>query len=263
MEDLHAKGELCRLKMLYLVTYHQNPTGITLEASRKPAILALVKKYSALAGHRIVIVEDAAYRELAYTDDPAATPPSFRAFDKAGEHTVIAQTFSKPFAPGVKTGYGLLPKELVAPVKQAKGGRDFGSSNLCHLLLARVLASGDFDRHVMKLKQAYAAKGQAVVDALHEHFRCVPGVSWSVPKGGMYVWLTLPEGTDTGPGSAFLKAAMDEKVIYVPGCFCFPADPTRQIPTNSLRLAFGVTSPAQAKEGVRRLAKAWGTLAGK
>ncbi len=262
LAELHAAGQLPRVKMAYLVTYHQNPTGITLCAQRKPVILEIIKHYSALAGHRIVIVEDAAYRELAFSGEPGATPPSFRAFDKTGEHTVIAQTFSKPFAPGVKTGYGLLPLALVGPVMQAKGGRDFGSSNLCQHLLASVMANGDFDAHVKRLKAAYAAKGAAVVCALEKHFAGVQGVSWSRPAGGMYVWLTLPAGADTGPGSAFLKAAMDEKVIYVPGVFCFPADPARTAPVNTIRLAYGVTDPAQAAEGVRRLRAAWKKVSG-
>lgn len=263
LEQLRREGQLANVKMLYLVTYHQNPTGITLCAARKAKILDLVKKYSALAGQRILILEDAAYRELAFGNDADATPPSFRAFDTEGEYSAIAQTFSKPFAPGIKTGYGLLPKALVGPVKQAKGGHDFGSANLCHFLLASALESGDFDRHVQTLKAAYAAKGKAVVDALQESFACVPGASWSHPKGGMYVWLTLPAGTDTGPDSPLWHAAVAEKMIYVPGCFCYPKDPTRTVPTNTLRLAYGVTSPEQAREGIRRLARAWGKMAAK
>lgn len=263
LAQIHADGELAKVKMLYLVTYHQNPTGITLCAARKAQILDIVKRYSALAGHRIVIVEDAAYRELGFSDDPADTPPSFRAFDQSGEHSVIAQTFSKPFAPGVKTGYGLLPAELVGPVLQAKGGRDFGSSNLCHHLLAAALAGGDFDRHVKCLKAAYAAKCRAVVTALTAQFADVPGAAWSHPHGGMYVWLTLPAGAATGPGSAFFNAAMEEKVIYVPGAFCYPADPARTAPANTIRLAYGVTDPAQAAEGVRRLRAAWKKISGK
>ena len=112
---LTKSGELKRVKLLYTVDYFQNPTGLSLAADRRPRLVELARKYSALAGHRILILEDAAYRELRY-DGPDL--PSVKSFDPGNEFVVYTSTFSKPLAPGLKTGYALLPKGLVAPVWQ-------------------------------------------------------------------------------------------------------------------------------------------------
>lgn len=256
LRGLHACSQLQRVKMLYLVTYHQNPTGITLSASRKQRILEIIQHWSRIAGHRILIIEDAAYRELAHTNEPESTPPSFRAFDPNGDWVAICQTFSKPFAPGLKTGYGLLPADLVPAVTASKGGRDFGSSNVCHQLLAQAMEDGAYANQVTVVRAAYAVKAKATLDALETHLSDVKELSWSTPSGGMYVWLTLPSHIDTGPDSALFKIALQQKVLYVPGKYCFPNDPTRTPPKNTIRLAYGVPCPEKITEGIRRLATA-------
>lgn len=253
LKGLLAAGQLKRVKMVYLVSYHQNPTGITLSEERRPRILDIVKKYSALSGQRIVLVEDAAYRELTYEGD---APASIKKYDTNNEYVALCQTFSKPYAPGLKTGYGLLPTDLVEPVKLSKGGRDFGSSNFCHHLLHRALQTGVFYQHVELLKKAYAAKLRATLDALDEHFGQMEGVHWTKAKGGMYVWLTLPESIDTTREGPLFGHAIQQGVLFVPGKFCYPTDPTRVPPTNTIRLAVGVPTAEQIREGIARLAKA-------
>lgn len=253
LKGLHAAGQLRRVKMLYLVSYHQNPTGITLSAERRPQMLEIVKKYSELCGHRILLVEDAAYRELTYEGE---MPPSIKKYDRNNEYVALCQTFSKPYAPGLKTGYGLLPTDLVEAVKLSKGGRDFGSSNFCHHLLHRALETGVFYEHVEILKKAYAAKLRATLDACEEHFGNMDGVTWTQAKGGMYVWLTLPSAIDTTREGPLFGHAIEQGVLFVPGKFCYPVDPTRQPPTNTIRLAVGVPNVEQIREGIARLAKA-------
>lgn len=253
LAGLSAAGQLHRVKMLYVVSYHQNPTGITLTAQRREQLLDIVKRYSQQAGHRIVLVEDAAYRELTYTGD---TPKSIKSLDIDNQYVALCQTFSKPFAPGLKTGYGLLPSDLVEAVKLSKGGRDFGSSNFNMHLISRAMSSGAYDKHVAVLHRAYAAKIQATLDALTEHFAGVEGVSWTQPTGGLYVWLTLPESVDTSRPGPLFGQAIKQGVLFVPGLYCYPKDPTRQAPTNTIRLAVGVPNPDQIREGIARLAKA-------
>ncbi|MEM1353463.1 MAG: PLP-dependent aminotransferase family protein [Planctomycetota bacterium] len=252
LKGLHAAGQLTRVKMLYLVSYHQNPTGITLSPERRPQILDLVRRYSELAGQRIVLVEDAAYRELTYEGEP---PPSIKSYDTSNQFVALCQTFSKPYAPGLKTGYGLLPTDLVEPVKLSKGGRDFGSSNFCHHLLHRALETGVYDRHVELLKQAYAVKLHATLEALEEHFGGMEGATWTKANGGMYVWLTLPEIDTTREGPLFTHA-IEQGMLFVPGKFCYPTDPTRTPPTDTIRLAVGVPTVDQIREGIARLARA-------
>ena len=253
LAGLCAAGQLHRVKMLYVVSYHQNPTGITLTADRRQQLLDIVKHYSQKAGHRIVLVEDAAYRELTYLGE---APVSIKSIDEDNQYVALCQTFSKPFAPGLKTGYGLLSSDLVEAVKLSKGGRDFGSSNFNMHIISRAMSSGAFAKHVEVLKQAYAAKIQATLDALQEHFADLEGVTWTHPTGGLYVWLTLPEAVDTSRPGPLFGHAIKQGVLFVPGAYCYPNDPTRQAPHNTIRLAVGVPNLEQIREGIARLAKA-------
>ncbi|MFP4055796.1 MAG: PLP-dependent aminotransferase family protein [Candidatus Brocadiia bacterium] len=253
LQRLDGEGALPRVKLLYVCSYHQNPTGITLAAERRPALLDLVRRYS--TDHRILVVEDAAYRELTYHGEP---PPSLKRYDTGNRFVALLQTFSKPFAPGVKIGYGLLPSDLVEPVLLQKGSHDFGSANLCQHLLLAAMKQGVYARHLERLRRHYAAKRDAMLAALDEHLGAFQPAHtrWTRPSGGLYVWLTLPPGTDTGPHGPLLQRALDEGVLYVPGAYCYPPDPDRTAPTNTLRLSYGSPTIEQIREGVRRLAHA-------
>lgn len=253
MAGLFAAGQLHRVKFVYVVSYHQNPTGITLSTERRAQLLDVVRSWSERLGQRILIVEDAAYRELTYQGE---APPSIKSYDIDNQYVALCQTFSKPFAPGLKTGYGLLPEGMLEPITLCKDGRDFGSSNFNTTLLSRAMSSGVYAEHVEVLCNAYARKIQAALDALTEHFADVDGVSWTHPTGGMYVWVTLPESIQTSRNSVLFEQALDEGVLYVPGDYCYPIDPTRKPPANMIRLAVGVPSLDAIREGVARLAKA-------
>lgn len=259
LSGLEAAGQLRKVKIVYNVSYHQNPTGTTLSAKRRPQLLDIVKRYSQKAGQRILLLEDAAYRELTYKGD---TPPSIKSFDTDHEYVALCQTFSKPFAPGLKTGYGLLPRGLVDPVRLSKGGRDFGSSNFCAHIIHRAMEDGTFARHVEILKQAYAGKLDAALKALDNELGNMAGASWTSASGGLYVWLTLPEGIDTSRQGPLFGHAIKQGVLFVPGEYCYPQDPTRKAPTNTIRLAIGVPDAAQIKEGIARLADAIRAVAG-
>lgn len=250
---LDGEGQLPRVKVLYLCTYHQNPTGLSLSANRKRAIFDIVARYSAKAGHRILIVDDAAYRELTYEGEPAA---SFMPLDADNQHVALLQTFSKPFAPGLKTGYGLLPADLIDPVILNKGGRDFGSANFLHALLDRALRTGVYAEQVKRVCAGYRAKRDAMLGALDHHLGGVPGVSWTKPTGGLYVWLTLPETIDTGRHGRLFKMALAAGMLFVPGEYCFPDDATRAVPGHTMRLCYSVPDAEQIHEGVARLAGA-------
>ena len=249
LEQLRKQDQLPRVRMIYLVSYFQNPTGITLSESRRKEILELVEAFS--RQHRIHIVEDAAYRELRYDGEDIA---SIRAFDGDGQTVIHLRTFSKPFAPGLRTGYGLFPAELARQVEFLKGAHDFGSGNFAQHLFEILLEKGLYDRHVKALRESYRTRRDVMLDALDGGMP--EGVTRTHPHGGLYVWLTLPEGTETGPDSTLFKAALEKGVMYVPGEFCFVASPDCAIPRNCLRLSFGVGSVEKIAEGVERLAQA-------
>jgi 2-aminoadipate transaminase len=249
---LEQTGELERLRLIYLCDYFQNPTGLTLSQERRQRLLELAQRYS--RRQRIFILEDAAYRELRYQGPDL---PSIKSFDRTNEYVILALTFSKPCAPGLKTGYGVLPRELVGPLLRLKGNHDFGSNNLTQHLLDRLIETGAYDRHVAALRDVYRAKSQALLEALAQEFAPWPEVTWTHPAGGLYVWLTFPPGVDTGPGSLLQRAALREGVLYVPGQFCYVNGLNGPIPTHEVRLSFGVAQPAQIREAVRRLARAF------
>ncbi|HLW68105.1 MAG TPA: PLP-dependent aminotransferase family protein [Gemmataceae bacterium] len=250
---LHLKstGQLERLKLIYLCDYFQNPTGLTLSVERRLHLVELVQRFS--VHNRIVILEDAAYRELGFSEKSL---PSIMSLDRDRQHVVYAGTFSKPCAPGLKTGYALLPEDLVEPVLRFKGLHDFGSANFNQHMLERFLATGAYDRHVVELRRVYKAKKEAMLLALDEEFADWPEVGWTNPQGGMFVWLSLPEGIDTGPGSPLLQAAVEEGMLYVPGEFCHVPDVNGNVPINEMRLCYGVERPERIREAVRRLRRA-------
>jgi 2-aminoadipate transaminase len=243
------EGRLDRVKLVYCTSYYQNPTGLTLAADRRPRLLDIVRRYS--KRHRIVILEDAAYRELRYDGEAHR---SIKSYDADNRFTVISHTFSKPFAPGIKLGYTAMPADLMHAVLQQKGNHDFGSANLTQHIALESMRDGSYASHVEVLQNAYRAKRDEMLRALSEFMPKDPGLSWTRPGGGLYVWLALPAGVDTSRGSAMFNACVDRGVLYVPGAYCFQPDERGVIPTNHIRLSFGQVAPDQIATGIERLA---------
>jgi 2-aminoadipate transaminase len=253
LQNLERAGELNRVRLIYTVDYFQNPSGLSLSRQRREHLLDIVRRFS--KEQRIFILEDAAYRELRYQGDDV---PSIKSLDAGNQHVILTMTFSKPLSPGLKTGYGLLPRDLVGPLLRFKGNHDFGSSNFNQHLLDRLLANGVYDRHVEELRDAYRRKRDVFVAALREEFPASTGVRFDSPRGGMYVWLTCPEGLSTGLRSPFMKACIKEGVLYVPGECCYVGNGAT--PSTEARLCFGVATPDELREAARRLGRAARTV---
>lgn len=251
--NLKRTGALPRLKLLYLVTYHQNPTGTTTSLSKKQAALDMLRHYEKWAGHPIYLVEDAAYRELGFEEE---TEPSSLKMIEAAERVIYAGTYSKPFATGVRVGYGLLPKSVRDAVIRVKGNHDFGTANLLQYLLARAISSGAYDAHLKSVRRCYAEKANCMISAIRAFFPDV--VQWRKPNGGMYVWVALPKTIKTGLRSKFFARALDHDVLYVPGQICYAPDPRRQRPNHEMRLSYGNATPDEIKEGIARLGRVIG-----
>ena len=259
LAQLKKSGEIRRVKALYLVTYFQNPTGATTNLAKKCAALKLLKKFERAAGHPLYFIEDAAYRELQFAGraqrprHPAA-PPTALTLPGARGRVIYAGTYSKPFATGVRVGFGILPEPLYTAVLRIKGNHDFGTASLLQHLLARALATGFYDRHVAKVRTNYARKAHVMRQALGEHFPATVEI-WEA-GGGLYFWARMPAGVATGVKSKIFQTALTSDVLYVPGELCYADDPARAKPDHEMRLSFGVASEADIRKGIKRLGDA-------
>ncbi|WP_460183918.1 aminotransferase-like domain-containing protein [Thermopirellula anaerolimosa] len=246
---LARRGELDRVKAIYIASYCDNPTGITLAESRRPQIVDLARRWSRT--NKIRVLEDAAYRDLQCVD---ARPPSLRSYDD-GDCVVLLGTFSKSFSPGIRVGWGLLPADLLPPVLALKGNLDFGSPQFNQMVVFTALENGGFDSHVEGLRRRYRAKIELTAAALEQSLRSVVPIDYVKPSGGLYVWVRLPPGFDTGIEGDFFQACVQEGVLFLPGESCFP-DEGNGVPKNCIRISYSMPSPDGLRRGIAAMGRA-------
>lgn len=256
LQRLADAGQLHRVKMVYVVSYHDNPAGVSVSNERRPRLVEVVKKWS--DDQQIFLLEDAAYRELHYEGDHL---PSLWSFDESYQNddeqmVILSQTFSKSFSPGVRVGVGVLPRQLLKSVADLKGNEDFGSAHLSQSVMADVLSSGKYRDHVNSLQESYRVKRDTMLAAAEEFFGDIEGVSWLQPAGGLYIWMSLPEFIPTSFDSPlFERATAVDKVMYVPGELCYPSSWAER-PKNQMRLSYGILDADGLREGMKRLSTA-------
>lgn len=246
LTGMRERGELSRLKAVYFVSYFSNPSARSLDEAEKNAIAGALTESGAI----VPVLEDAAYRDLYYEQPHTARSvlslPSWAAFPK-----IYTSTLTKPFATGLKVGYGTCSDSgLLAKMLHVKGHHDFGTTNYNQAILEVTLAKGGLDAQLAVIRPGYQRKMRALHGALTEAGLPALGWSWSVPGGGLYLWLTAPASLDTGLDSAFCRACVEAGVLYVPGDLCFGDD----APKNCARLSFGVLGEADLIEAGRRFA---------
>ena len=232
LEALLADG--LRPKLVYVIPEFQNPTGRTLALERRHALIELCRR------HGVLILEDVAYREMSF--DGGALPSLW---SLAPDLVVQAGTFSKIFCPGVRLGWAVGPRDVIAQMAAAKQTGDQCASALAQRMVEAYGRAGHFERRIPESRALYAAGWRAVERALHEHMP--PGVRWSEPSGGFFTWLTLPSGLDA---SALRPAALEAGVNYVPGRPFYPGDDG----AGELRVSFSYLSEADLGVAVERLA---------
>jgi 2-aminoadipate transaminase len=232
LETLLADG--LRPKLVYVIPEFQNPSGRTLALERRHALIEVCRR------HGVLILEDVAYREMSF--DGGALPSLW---SLAPDLVVQAGTFSKIFCPGVRLGWAVGPRDVIAQVAAAKQTGDQCASALAQRMVEAYGRAGHFERRIPESRALYAAGWRAVERALRE---CMPpGVRWSEPSGGFFTWLTLPEGLDA---STLRPAALEAGVNYVPGRPFYPGDDGG----SELRVSFSYLSEADLGVAVERLA---------
>jgi DNA-binding transcriptional MocR family regulator len=129
---------------------------------------------------------------------------------------------------------------------------------LAQHIAAEAMTSGLYEQHVRRLCESYRAKRDAMLAAMEKYVPASAGISWTRPAGGLYIWVTLPEGSDSSRGSGLFKRCVENGALYVPGDYCFQPEETGFVPRNHLRLSFGQVAPDQIDAGIGRIAKALG-----
>ncbi len=231
LADMLERG--LRPKVLYTIPDHQNPTGLSLAADRRTALVELARRY------RFLIVEDVAYRELGFD---GAAPASL--WSMAPDVVIQAGTFSKTFFPGVRLGWAAGPREVIAQLVTAKQNSDQCSGALGQRMLEEYGRGGHLDRQLVASRALYQRRAAIMGQTLAEHMP--DGTTWTTPRGGFFSWLTAPDGIDT---VALSPAARARMVAYVPGRPFYPGDGG----TAQMRLAYSRVEDHLIDEGARRL----------
>ncbi|MEK6249530.1 MAG: PLP-dependent aminotransferase family protein [Planctomycetales bacterium] len=255
LNKCEAQGLQDRVKAIYVTTYFDNPSSITTSRARRAEIVEIARRWSR-DHHKIYVIEDTAYRELRYFGEDI---PSLLACDEDGDTVIYTSSFSNSFSPGLRVGWGVLPKELVEPICNQKGDIDFGSPNFSQQIIAAVFELGLYEQHVEMLCKDYRKKLEAMLAAAEEHFKDLPNVTWLPATGGLYVWLRVA-GVDTGSQGPLFQRAMDEGMLYVPGNYCYPQE-GEPAADDMIRLSFGVQPVDRIHRGVQALAEAVRSLA--
>lgn len=230
-----------RVALAYVVPDFANPTGETMDEPQRRDLLALV------AGLGVPLIEDAAYAALRFDGAPV---PCCLALDvrRSGSidrsRVIYCGTFSKTIAPGLRIGWICAARDLVHKLVLVKQASDLHSATLNQMVMHQVVQANYADQ-IDRIGRVYAVRRDAMLAALD---RFMPnGVSWTSPQGGMFIWVTLPEGHD---GAVLLAAALEqERIAFVPGG-AFHVDGSGR---NTIRLAYSLQPEARIEEGMRRL----------
>ena len=232
---LAAKG--VKPKFIYEIPDFQNPSGITMSLKRRKELIRIAEKYD------LIIVEDSPYRQLRFE---GRTEPSLIGMNS--ERVLSLYTFSKILLPGFRLGWMAGPNELIQKAVTAKQSVDLCSPPFNQAILYEYLSRGLLEKQIAVIIKAYREKRDFMLDKLARYMPKLPGLKWTQPHGGLFLWVTLPENMDAGE---MFHSAIEKKVAYVVGTAFYPDGGG----SNSFRMNFSYSSMAEIEEGVKRLAE--------
>ena len=230
LAELKAAG--VRPKFIYVIPTFQNPTGVTTPLDRRLRILELAKEYN------VAVLEDDAYFDLRFSGERL---PMMVTLDTAGL-VIYTGTFSKIIGAGLRLGWIIGPEPLIHKVSRLKP--DGGTSPFASHIVAEY-APDNLEEHVKELINVYRSRRDAMLGSLTEEMP--PGIDWTEPEGGFFVWLTLPEGMDA---VAIQPEAAAHGVDFMPGTVFFADGKGRR----NIRLAYSFTDEETIRRGVKILA---------
>jgi len=236
-------------KFMYVLPNFQNPAGVTLSEGRRHQLILLADKYG------IPIIEDDPYGQLRYEGEHL---PPLVVVDRENlrrdngysiGNVIYLSTFSKTLAPGIRLAWIVAPPDVIRKLVMLKQGADLHTSSFIQYVAYEVARDGFLDEHVKRIRQVYRQRRDVMLDSLKEFFP--PQATWTRPEGGLFLWVTLPEGLDS---QVLFHSALKKKVAFVPGDSFYAGDAHEG--GRHLRLNFSKPTPQQIREGIRRLSVA-------
>ncbi len=222
-------------KFMYLIPNFQNPTGMTMSLEVRKEILKLAKD------NGVLILEDNPYGDLRFEGEAI---PSIKSLDEDGL-VIYAASLSKIIAPGMRVACCIAPKAIIQKMTVAKQASDVHSNLWAQKVMARYLQNYDMDAHIERIRMIYKQKCRLMLDEMKKYFH--PDVQYTIPTGGMFIWVTLPESVDM---LTFVKKALEKNVAVVPGN-AFLDDDTKEC--HSFRMNYSTPTNEKIKEGVKIL----------
>jgi 2-aminoadipate transaminase len=233
-------------KFIYILPNFQNPSGYTLSLERRQKLVELADRYG------VPIIEDDPYGQLRYEGEHIPSIVSldseYRGLNGGGHYSgnvIYISTFSKLLAPGLRLAWVIAPPEVIRKLVMTKQAADLHTSSFNQYVAYEVAKGGFLNEHVKLIRAVYKERRDVMFEMMEEMFP--QGVTWSKPKGGMFLWGILPEGMNA---TEVLKRAVERKVAFVPGEAFHPRGGGK----NTMRINFSYSSPETIREGVARLA---------
>jgi len=238
-------------KFMYVLPNFQNPGGTTLSEGRRHQLVLLADKYG------IPIIEDDPYGQLRY--EGAHLPPlvvidreNLRRDEGYSIGNVIyLSTFSKTLAPGLRLGWIVAPPDVILKLVHLKQGADLHTSTFTQAVAYEVARDNFLDEHVKRIRKVYRERRDVMLESLQKYFP--PEVTWTHPQGGLFLWVTLPEGMDS---NKLFPTALHENVAFVPGNCFYARNGFEDEGSRHMRLNFSYVQPEQIREGIQHLAAA-------
>ncbi|GAA4678928.1 aminotransferase-like domain-containing protein [Phytohabitans rumicis] len=224
-----------RPKLAHIIPNYQNPAGVTLSLAKRRALLDLATEYG------FTIFEDDPYADIRFRGEAL---PSMLSLDDKGV-VVHASSFTKTVCPGVRVGYLVGPAPLIADIAKRATNLYISPGMVAQAIVHQFCASGDIDRSIQTVCTALGERAKVLATSLREH---IPGVRFTEPDGGYFLWIELPD--DVRADDVFAAAA-ERGVAVVKG-----SDFLLEGGEHALRLAYSAVTVDQVDEGVRRLAAA-------
>jgi DNA-binding transcriptional MocR family regulator len=228
-------------KFLYITPYFHNPAGIIYSETRKQQLIEAIKETD------IPVIEDDAYGDLYFHDEDHQRVKPIKAINPEGVSVCYTGTFSKILGPGLRLGWMLVPDEIYVKAELCKQAFDACSPSFTQVIADEFIRSGAIYPYIQKLRIEYFKRARAMTDLLNKHLPAY--VKWTEPRGGFYIWLNLPEGTDA---TEILKESLKQGAILVIGK-TFDPEGKRN---NAIRLAFSNTPIDKIEKGIPIVADA-------